>query len=94
MTCTAQTGLLVLRALCAVHLGTGACPECLLATGAEPNSEQSPEFANRQSHYNEFGVGPAFGAKTFFSPRDRASLWQQAARSAPSGSSDYEASNT
>jgi hypothetical protein len=89
MSCQAQVGLLILRPcgqppvgnclscgipLCEAHVGTGTCPDCLVAGGHGEESDLAREAANRHQYYEAYGKRTEFGGAGYFSAADRASL--------------------
>ncbi|MGC4053758.1 MAG: hypothetical protein QM757_31610 [Paludibaculum sp.] len=89
MSCQAHVGLLVLRAcgqpavgscsscgaaLCALHLGAGVCPTCMLSRGNPEENELTREAAARNQYYEMYGGRSQFGDARFFNEHDRESL--------------------
>lgn len=94
MSCQAHVGLLVLRAcgqpamgacsscgtpLCALHLGAGTCPTCMLTRGNPEENELTREAATRNQYYESYGGRPQYGDARFFNEDDRESLRPAAA---------------
>lgn len=108
MSCGARAGLLVLRAcgqpamgfcgscgtpLCAIHIGGGMCPDCMVVSGNAHGSEDAQHAAARNDYYNSYGPQQQFGDSNYFSSGDRAAVAGGAAAFGPAGD-DYDAFDT
>ncbi len=109
MSCMASAGLLVLRgcgqpaigacpqcgkALCAMHMAGGMCTDCMALSGGFNESEAGREAAMRQNYYSTYGGENEFGAATYFTPGDRASVTPGTAGMAPPHQDDYDPFDT